>query len=446
MTDGPEVIVDDVSFRSRLAGQAAWVVAGQVVSAFGTLVGLRLVTEAVPPSVYGTVVLAVGIVALAQGIAVRPMMQAVLRYYPEYLRVSAQQILRIIVTRMLRQPMLWLSVSLAVVLGVWANEIHEGFVLGPLCAGLFVIDVTRTVEVTFLNAAAKQRPMAQLVVADAWLRPMFAVLAVWVLGVSAAAVLGGYVVGAAIPVVALHAYGARTEEARSSALSPEHARLGRSQLWLYARPLMLIPLIGWVSGQADRFIVGSLIGLESAGLYAAIYALASRPYLMLGNAVELSLRQVYYTRVTEGDRFGQRRVLAAWIAVVFGGGTVLLVLIALLHRQVAALLLAPAYRAYSALMIWVGVGYTLAVCAQVVERVCYALHDTRGVFLIETGGAVFSVVVGVPMVMTYGVRGAAWAAPVYFGMQLLLAVGRATYSSRMAELASQFEGRSVTVV
>jgi O-antigen/teichoic acid export membrane protein len=153
---------------------------------------------------------------------------------------------------------------------------------------------------------------------------------------------------------------------------------------------------------------------------------------MLGNAVELSLRQVYYTRVTQGDRRGQRRVLTAWVAAVAGAGLVLLVLIALLHRQVAAVLLAPSYRAYSGLMIWIGAGYTLAVCAQVIERVCYALHDTRGVLLIETGGAVFSMAVGVPMVMAYGVRGAAWAAPLYFGLQLLLAAWRAGYASRLA--------------
>jgi O-antigen/teichoic acid export membrane protein len=56
-----------LSRHRRIAGEAAWVFAGQGASALATLVGLRLITEWVPPAVYGTVVLALGVVALAHG-------------------------------------------------------------------------------------------------------------------------------------------------------------------------------------------------------------------------------------------------------------------------------------------------------------------------------------------------------------------------------------------
>jgi len=53
-----------VTRHRRIAGEAAWVFAGQGASALATVLGLRLITEWVSPDVYGTVVLALGVVVL----------------------------------------------------------------------------------------------------------------------------------------------------------------------------------------------------------------------------------------------------------------------------------------------------------------------------------------------------------------------------------------------
>jgi O-antigen/teichoic acid export membrane protein len=200
-------------------------------------------------------------------------------------------------------------------------------------------------------------------------------------------------------------------------------------------PLLLLPLVGWVSGQADRYVIGGIVGLESAGLYAAVYGIASRPFMMVRDSVELVLRQVFYAQFTEGDVDGQRRVFALWLTTVLGVSLLGLLGVVVLHRTIAELLLAAEYRAYSSLMIWIAAGYVLFVTGQVVERVCYALHDTRGVLLVEVGGAVLGVVIVIPMVLVSGVQGAAWAVPIYFGLQLGLAVWRARYAWRRASMA-----------
>lgn len=412
--------------RKRLVGETAWVFAGQLASTLGTLAGLRLITEVVPPSVYGSVVLAMGIVALAHGFAVGPLMQAVLRFYPEFAGGPGEAVLRRTVVGALRRPVVWLSAILLLALGTWSHQVHHGFALGPLSAVLFLVEVVRSVEVTFLNAARKQRPMAQLVAADAWLRPLLAVAAVWLLGAHAVAVVAGYITGAALSLAGFYSLSRTAGEARRFlARLDDDGGADAKRLWTYAKPLVLLPLVGWVSGQADRYIVGGLAGLELAGIYAAIYGLASRPFLMLASGVELALRQVYYTQVSAGNRAGELRMFWLWLATVAGAALLLLLAIALLHQQIAALLLAAEYRAHSVLMIWIAAGYVLAACSQVVERICYALHDTRGVLLIEVGGALFSVVVTVPMVLAFGMEGAAWVVPMYFGLQLVLAGWRA---------------------
>lgn len=42
----------------RILAETAWVFAGQGLSALATLIGVRLITEVVPPHVYGAVALA----------------------------------------------------------------------------------------------------------------------------------------------------------------------------------------------------------------------------------------------------------------------------------------------------------------------------------------------------------------------------------------------------
>ena len=411
--------------RGRLLNEAGWVFFGQAAAALGTLAGLRLVTEAVPPAVYGSVALAVGMVALAHGLAAGPLMQAVLRFYPEYASVQNVASLRYAALRALRKRGIWVLAILLIGVSTWSWSAIDSVTPGVLCGLLLVVEIARSVEITFLNAAREQRAMALLIAADAWLRPLGAVAMVWLTGVHIVAVLLGYIVAAGLSLIAFYALRRRSQTAMAAESSGDGGR-GVDRLRAYAMPLTPLPLVGWISGQVDRYLVAGFIGLPAAGIYAAIYGLASRPFLMLAAAIELSLRQVYYGQVNAGNRGAERRVFRLWLATVSGMSLILLLTIALLHEELAALLLARDYRTHSALMIWIAAGYLLAACSQVVERVCYANYDTRGVLIIQSTGAILSAVIALPMVYAFGVKGAALAVPIYFGLQLALAIWRAS--------------------
>ena len=408
--------------RHRLVGESAWVFTGQILSALGTLVGVRLVTEFVPPAVYGTVALAIGVIALAHGLAAQAILQGVLRLYPESAESGTEGALRCAALNALRLP-----VALAffvVVIGItgWAWQAGEEPWLGVAAALLLLVEVPRSVEITQLNAARRQKAMALLSIADAWLRPALAVVVVVLVGASAGAVIAGYLAGGVVPLLGWYlARGFGTRPASDAA--PWQRRL-----WAYARPLVPLPLIGWTSGQADRYLLAALVGLPAAGVYAALYGLASRPFLMLSAAVELALRPVYYGHVSGGRRDAERRAFRVWLAAVLIPAVMIAALVAVFHRELAWLLLAAEYREHSHLMGWIAAGYVLLATGQVLERICYALHDTRGVTLVQVAGAVLSIIVALPMIHAFGLKGAAWAVPVYFGLQLALAIARARHA------------------
>jgi len=420
----------------RIAGEAAWVFAGQGASALATLVGLRLITEWVPPAVYGTVVLALGVVTLAHGLAAGPLMQAVLRFYPDFAVEGREAALRQAARLALRKPLVVTLAALALLGAAWATLQPQQAWLVVFALALFIAEVARSVEITFLNAARRQRAMALLMAADAWLRPLAAVALVWVFGADSAAVMAGYLVGCTIALtgfrLALRPQGRRDSSSVRAQPKLVSAEVPR-RLWAYALPLSVLPLIGWVSGQADRYLLGGMAGIAVAGIYAALYGLASKPFLMYSASVELALRQPYYARVSAGDAAGERQTLMLWLAVVAAGSIALCLIFVLLHAEIAALVLAAEYRAYSALMGWIAAGYVLLGMAQVLERVCYAHHDTRGVVWVEAAGAALSVIIAAPLVWRYGIEGAAWAVPVYFGVQLLLAAKRARRAWRQGQ-------------
>ncbi|MEJ5270319.1 MAG: oligosaccharide flippase family protein [Hydrogenophilus sp.] len=418
----------------RIATETAWVFAGQGISGLATLIGLRVITEMVPPDIYGAVTLALGVVMLAHGLAVGPMMQAVLRFYPDHAREGGEARLRRAAAHALRRPILVALLVLAVAGLGWMAVNPRDVWLVLMSLALFMVEVGRSVEVTFLNAARRQRAMALFVAADAWLRPCMAVVLVWTFGASSAAVVGGYFAGCLIALAGLRVAKGRslpTADHGVGELATPEPRVIR-RLWAYALPLTALPLIGWVSGQADRYLLGGMVGVSAAGLYAALYGLASKPFLLLSASIEIALRQPYYACVSADDAQGARRILTLWLVAVVAGSAVLWLAFLFFHAEIASLVLAAEYRAHSALMGWIAAGYVLLAAAQVMERVCYAHHDTRGVVWIQAAGAALSVIVAAPLIYRYGIEGAAWAVPVYFGAQLLIASVRARGVRRRA--------------
>lgn len=409
--------------RHRLLKEGAWVTLGQVGSAVGALVGLRLLTEYLEPSVFGSATLLLGVVALGQGLAVNPLMQAVLRYYPDFASADKVQVLCTVTARILRAVTVWLSAAVCLGAFIYATVTGSWHWLGIaiLVAALFAIEGVRSLRLTLFNAARRQRPMALWTVAEAWGRPVAVVAAVVLLTTQVSAVFIGYLIASLAVFGFFYWVTVRDDGVASKGGLGEDNRTA-AKLWQYSLPLLPVAAASWASGLADRYFVGGVLGLAQAGSYAAAYALMSRPFLMLSGIIEQTLRPVYYGAVAAGDSERSCTVLRTWLALITLGGGIGFALAWLLHEQIAAWLLAEPYRKSAALMPWIAGGYWLLILSHIFTRVCYAHHDTKSVLVIEVVGAALSLGTLFPLVSVYGVTGAAAAVPLYFGAQLVTAL------------------------
>jgi O-antigen/teichoic acid export membrane protein len=400
----------------------------QVFAALGQIIGVRLLTEALSPGVFGEVTLIVGMSMLATSVLVNPTMQALLRYYPEYAQAGdGSPVERTALRRVMRTSMYVfpLSVPLAI-LGVVAGWVNVG-VLGLLLI-LTTVDGMRLLRTTVMNATRQHHRYGVWQIGEAWGRPLLAYVATIWWGVHAEVVLGAFIVTS----LALYVVMGQLPDSRSTA-SPSHdfkADDLAHKFKTYGWPLIPLGLVGWISGMADRYMIGGMLSAENVGMYAAAYGLASRPLLMLSSIAETSIRPLYYSAIVRNDLPASRKYLITWFTAVFTCGITVCALFALFHEEVAALLLGPQFREASYLMPWIAAGYGLLTLTHMATRICYAYDATRSVLMSEAVGALLAVMIGFPFIVVFGLKGAAMAVPLYFGIQLLLSAYLARRSVR----------------
>lgn len=396
----------------------------QVGSALGQVVGVRLLTEVLTPSVFGEASLLMGAAALMTSTLVNPSLQALLRHYPAEGGAENRAIVEAItmknIGRVVKAALpVCLLLSVVAFLVGWATPLDA-----LLIAALVGVDGLRMFQTAILNATRQHRWYGIWQNGEAWGRPLVAYGAVTMLGVDVDVVLASFVATSGGLYLLLR----RKTLPRVKPVNGPEAQQLLQAFKSYTVPLIPIGLIGWISNMADRYMIGGLLSSKEVGAYVAVYGLASRPTLMLSSIAETAIRPAYYEALRQKSA-ASRKYLAVWFLIAALGSVALWAGFALFHEEVASLLLGPAFRDGAYLAPWIAAGYGLLALTHITTRVCFAYDATKSVLFSETAGAVLSVVVGFPMIYFYGLDGAAMAVPVYFGMQLLLSAYLARRSS-----------------
>lgn len=402
----------------RLLKEGAFITAGQGIAAVGTLAGIRLLTEVAPPALFGEFSLAMGVLALVQGLAYQPFGQAVLRYYFEWTdNKGSETSLRRLLSSTYMRRFMGFSLGIVVVALLLMHFTRTSALTVTLFLVLFALEGWKTLEIVLANASRNQSAYAILFAADAVLRPFASVGVVLASGPSVEALVAGQCLALVMVLGAFRVL--CTIPSRSVTCFAVEAQLAE---WMkrFARPLLWLPLIGWMSGLADRYIVGGVLGLGAAGIYTAAYGLASRPFLLLGAITETTLRQPLYKAFSNPLSQDGRWLLASWVAVNFGIGSIGAFLIWWLREPLVGLLLAAPYRDVTDLLAWIAGGHVLLLVAQAVERMIYAAGNTPIVVRIQFVSASVGVLLACLAVQVMGLKGVAVVVPFYFGLQMVM--------------------------
>ena len=283
--------------KRRLSGDVLWLIGGQALLAIGQLAGVRLLTEAVRPEIYGTVSIVLGLVVLGRSQFSLPFAMASMRQYSEAARRDDVDMLRRVVRHWLLRSQ-GLAAVLILLFGFpYCLRQSISPWLPALTFVLFVIDCEIVLEAAFLTASKRHRIYSLFRAAETWIRPLLAVALVHLFLPSAEAVLVGYLFGGLILVFAIALARSNTREAR---IGPVDQVLSR-RVWLFCLPLFPMAPVEWISSLSDRYVISGLMGVDVAGIYAAAYGLISQPFLMSGMVVENYYRPHYYDALADDE-------------------------------------------------------------------------------------------------------------------------------------------------
>lgn len=419
--------------QSELLGDAWRLAINRVVCAASILVGTRLITEWVAPSVYGQYTLMFSAILLFSNLCSVPAGHAVVRFYPELAPDGRTAGVR----RALRGWYRQFALFAAMVLVVWgiATWMQGASLLLPALAVVGIpLLVRRDLEANLLNAARRHRLFGHWELVESCARPAAIIGCVMLLGQHVEALLIGQLGAVALLLLAMTWI---VREPREETESNAKAKMAleessyAAELRRFMWPIVPLPLLTWFAEVGDRYAIGVLADYEQVGMYAVIYTLMSQPFLMTGRIARLTFAPVYFQAVARNDQVAQRRTFSYWLAAVIGIGVAGCVLVWLLQDLVAYWLLAEPYRASVNLMLWIAAGNALLALARVWEVPLHAAKQTGRLLLGHLIAAVIIVVVALPLVWKYGAWGAAVACPIYFALHAATMAGLAWQSQPM---------------
>jgi O-antigen/teichoic acid export membrane protein len=401
-------------FSQRPSADVLWLVGGQVFLALGQLAGVRILTETVRPEIFGTVSIVLGLVVLGRSQFSLPFAMASMRHYAEALRRDDVAMLRRVVRYLLLRSQ---AIAAALVLFVgmpYCLFRSISLWLPVLTFGLFVVDSEVMLEASFLNASRRHRVYSLLRGAEAWIRPILAVALVYLFFPSAIVVLSGYLLGELALVIMIGLAGSGGPWLKAGPVDHGLAR----RIWRFCLPLFPIAPVEWVSSLSDRYVISGLIGLDAAGIYAASYGLISQPFLMAGIVLENYYRPHYYDALADRNFTAARRVFTRWLMLTAVVCLLGLLGVLILKSVIVRLFLAQSYRTAAALLFPIALGNAFFALSQVAERYLHGHERTDLCLVNRTVGAFMSLAAGIPLIYFYGLPGAAWAVPLYYGLQL----------------------------
>lgn len=394
----------------RIWRDGVWVAAGQVATALAGFAALKLLTTLLTVEDYGRFALVFGLVVLGTGLVIMPILQAVLRFYPESVAAGSVGALRRMSFDRIFKGAGILSVALVGGGLIWSFTTSSsipktGYVLA---AAFIAADAVRGMEVSLLNGARRQRDQAIRSVADAFARPILAVAAIVALGAGPSQALLGYIAGSVLVSMALRNRTVRGEDAPSRGQEDPWILANRSAFLSYALPLVPLAGLNWVMSLGDRYVLAAITGASAVGTYAAAYALASQPIIAANTLIHTTLRPVLYDAVASGDRAKERRVLRVWLAIaaaLAASGTAAYVVLApWLTRAV----LGPMFGGVIPLLPWIACAYGFQSVQQTFEIMMFAHGQTRRLMALQAVAAAVALIAYLLLIPRFGALGAAW--------------------------------------
>lgn len=409
----------------RLGREFLWVAVGQGLVALGGLVGVRLLTEVLPPRVYGELALAMTIVAFVQVTVQQPLFEGARRFFQAASQAGQATSLLAAIRRLAnRLNMLLLASGVACSMALIATGYGQW--LGLTWAALAVCLVTTwSLSINgILNASRQRALIAGHEGLQQWLRFAIAAGLVWWIGPFSSLAMAGYALAAVLVLMSQHWMLRRIlPDIVGAGVSDSRGRASwEVRVVAYGWPFALWGAALTVQTASARWSLQLFEAAEVVGFSAVLYHVGHYPVSLAVGVLSKFVSPVMFNRAgaeigrgNEGAVKLGRLLVASAVAVTLVGTAVAWQT----HEWIFALLVAPEYRSVSWLLPGQVLASGLLVSAQSATLLPLVSSESKGLIKPKIVSAGVGTALNAVGAWQYGLVGVVFAGVLYGAISYL---------------------------
>ena len=430
----------------RLLREFALIASGQSVAALGSIVGVRLLTQALGPTIYGEIALGMTLVILAQQTLLSPLAVAFLRFYSpaqesRTVRAYSNAVLRLLLQASSIVGILAVACTVGVVgLGhaEWVGVIVAASALSLLSGYNGALD-------NIQNAAQHRMLVVGHQVANQWARFMVALALIATFEKSSGMVLAAYALVSAAVLCSRTLFLGKKLRALVGAEGDYSVQAQEivARMRRYALPFATWGVFTWAFEASGRWALQLSSGTTDVGFYAALWQIGQYPIVLLADAITTTVAPVVFARAGDGSDHLRLRDAQRMNSFIVGAMFVIAIAATVvghkLQDRIVALVIGPEFQAIAPLLPWAILAGGLFGCAQVAALRILMTTDTRALIAPKICTAIIGIVLKIGGAYLMGLRGVV-AATVIFSLMYL--VWMIAMSRERADLSTLRHGRA----
>lgn len=363
----------------RLFKEGSWIVFGQILMVIGSLAGVRLLTELLPPDAYGELALGMTIATLVNQIILGPLGGGIIRFYaPAVEQGDLGGYLNAVKKLVLYATALILLLAVIACVGLIASGKNQWITISVSALAFAILSGYRA-NLGSIQTAARQRAIVALHQgAEPLLRSLVAAgLIVW-LGMSSVVAMMGYAIAALLMLGSQTYFFQRILRGKTYS---ENKNDWQKDIWKFSWPIGVFGIFTWFQLASDRWALQFFSSTSDVGSYAVLYQLGYYPISLLTGMAMQFLIPILYQRA--GDAKDSKRNAdvnqlswkMTWLSLALTGAAFFVAM--LLHAPIFQILVAEEYRSVSYLMPWIIVSGGVFASGQSLASTMLAQMRTR---------------------------------------------------------------------
>ncbi len=415
----------------RLTAELSWIASGQGFGMLGSLIGVRILTSVLRPSVYGEISLVMATSAIVSTLLFGPLQQGMLRFFAAAAEAGHLPAFVLGARRLLsRVTVVVLALTVASTLFLSTIGSWKWVVL-VATASLVALLTGYERALDALQSAARQRAITAWHQAISRWGFLCILPAVWLLGPTSSAAMLGYLATTAFVLLSQYTFfRARYRRAISLPAGDESIADWARRIQHYATPFMIFAIFPWLQQSSDRWGLQIFRSARDIGLYAVLLQLGFQPVVLVSGVFVQLISPIVFEKAGNGLdpvrlRGAQKLTFLAvgFFLVMTVGGTLLA---AVFGDPVFSLFLGKQYRSVIPLMPLMILAGGFFAAGQVAALVLMSRMRTQMLVVPQIVTGLLGTVLNVAGAAWLGIRGVVFAnvcyGAIYLAWMLLLAV------------------------